>query len=226
MNAMQEISIRNRIIGILIKRSRLKAGNSQRECADLLGCSPSTFSQYERGQKGLSLPQLEALAYLFDVPLANLLNDDQAPPPDPPEDSLPIDQVMMLRRKMLAVQFRQCRHSAGLSQREMAALLGCSAGTVSHYERGQRDIPLAELEIAASRCGQDLADFMDEQIAPLSPAEQERQNLARLNELPPDVRDFVLKPTNELYFRVAILLSALKADSLRQIAETILDITY
>jgi transcriptional regulator with XRE-family HTH domain len=226
MDAAQEISIRNRIVGILIKRARLNAGKSQRECADLLGCSPSTISQYERGRKGLSLPELEALAYLFDVPIASLLDDSQAPPPDPSEAFLPIEQIMTLRRKMVAVQFRQCRHNAGLSQREMAESLGCSASTVSQYEQGKRDIPLAELEIAAMRCGQGLADFLDEETVPLSQAEQQRQALARLNELPPDVRDFVLKPTNALYFRVAMLLSALKADNLRQIAEAILEITY
>jgi transcriptional regulator with XRE-family HTH domain len=226
MDAALEISIRNKILGILVKRARLKAGKSQRECADLLGCSPSTVSQYERGRKGLSLPQLEALAFLFDVPAASLLDDNASPAADPAEEPLPMDKIMLLRRKMLAVQFRQCRHSTGLSQRQLAELLGCSAGMISQYERGKRDIPLAELEIVASQCGKNLEDFLDEQSVPLSQAEQERQALARLNELPPDVRDFVLKPTNALYFRVAMLLSALKADSLRQIAETILDITY
>jgi hypothetical protein len=50
--------------------------------------------------------------------------------------------------------------------------------------------------------------------------------VARLEELSPEVREFVLKPTNNLYLRIALLLSAMKADSLRQIAETLLDITY
>ncbi len=226
MDAAQEIAIRNKIIGILVKRARLDAGKSQRECADLLGCSPSTFSHYERGRKGLSLPQMEALAYLLDIPVSRLLDDSQSPPADPAEESLPLDQIMMLRRKILAVHFKQCRHAAGLSQRDLAEVLGCSASAVSQYERGKRDIPVAELEIVAEQCGKTLADFLDEQTMPLSQSVRERQALARLNELPPEVRDFVLNPTNSLYFRVAMLLSALKADSLRQIAETILDITY
>jgi hypothetical protein len=53
-----------------------------------------------------------------------------------------------------------------------------------------------------------------------------RETAARLHSLPPEVQDFVLNPTNALYLRVAMELSALKADSLRQIAETLLDITY
>jgi ABC-type arginine transport system ATPase subunit len=69
-------------------------------------------------------------------------------------------------------------------------------------------------------------DLIDEHVLHLSEAQQERAIAARINELPPDVRDFVLNPTNALYLRIAMLLSAMKADSLRQIAETLLDITY
>jgi transcriptional regulator with XRE-family HTH domain len=226
MEIPQATSIRSKIIGVLVKRARLKAGKSQRECAQFLGCSPFTFSQCEQGRQGLSLPQLEVLAYLFDVPAASLWDDGCAQSEEPPAEALPLAQMMLLRRKILAVQFRQSRQAAGLTQRELGQLLGRTADMISEYERGKRDIPLAELEAAAERCGRGLDDFLDEQTIPLSAAEQDRQALARLSELPPDVRDFVLNATNALYLRIAILLSSMKADSLRQIAETILDITY
>lgn len=226
MEIPQTMSIRNKIIGILVKRARLKAGKNRRECAEFLGCSPFAFSQYEQGRYGLSLPQLEALAYLFDVPVASLWDDGYAPAEKAPAEALPWGQLMLLRRKILAVQFRQCRQAAGLTQRALGQLIGRSAGIVSEYERGKRDIPLSELEIVAERCGKGLAEFLDEQTIPLSEAEKGRQMLARLGELSPDVRDFVLNPTNALYLRIAILLSSMKADSLRRIAETILDITY
>lgn len=226
MDTLQNIAIRDRIIGILVKRTRLEAGKSQRECAEFLGCSPSTFSQYEQGERGLALPQLEALAHWFEVPLDSLWNDGYVLPEEEEDEALPMEQLMQLRRKMLAVKLRKCREQANLSQREMSELLGCSTYLISQYERGARDIPLAELEVAAEQCGQSLDDFMDDETIPLGRAEQQRRMLARLEELPPDVRDFVLKPTNALYLRIAMQLSAMKADHLRQIAETLLDITY
>lgn len=226
MGAPQSIAIRNRIIGILVKRARTSAGKDQRECAEFLGCSSYAYAQYERGTQGLSLPQLEALAYYLNVPVDSLWDDAVAPAEEMQEESLPLDQILLLRRKMLAVEFRQCRQAAGLSQGEMGELLGCSAHVVSQYEHGARDLPLAELELAAERCGHSLAQFMDEETIPLAQAEQQRRLFARLEELPPDVRDFVLKPTNALYLRIAMLLSSMKADQLRQIAENLLDITY
>jgi transcriptional regulator with XRE-family HTH domain len=226
MEPSQAISIRNRIIGVLVKRARLGVNKSLRECAEFLGCSPSMFSQYEQGKKGLSLPELEALAYFLEVPATCLWDEEQAPSNAAQQEPPPIEQLLLLRRKMLAVQFRQCRQETGLSQRALGELMGCSAYTVSSYEHGKRDIPLAQLELAAEQCGWKLADLLDEETIPLSPAQRERQALGYLDEMPPEVRDFVLNPTHALYLRVAMLLSALKADSLRQIAETILDITY
>jgi transcriptional regulator with XRE-family HTH domain len=225
MDASQEISIRNKIIGITVKRARLEAGKSQRECAEFLGCSPFMFSQYERGKRGLSLPQLEALAHLFHIAPASLWDEHYESPAAEEVAPLPIAQLLLLRRKMLAVKVRQCRLAEGMPQHEMGRLLGRSAYMVSQYEQGKRDIPLAELEILAEQCSHTVADFVDEETIPLGQAEQDRQALALLNELPPDIRDFVLKPTNALYLRIALLLSSMKADSLRQIAETLLDIT-
>ena len=226
MEASQTIEIRNKIVGILVRRARSRAGKSQRECAEALGISPGMYSQCEQGRRGFSLPDLEALAYLFEVPPASLWDDEQTSASASEAGSLPLPQVLALRRKMLAIQFRQCREEAELSRREMSQLLGCSTYRVSQYEHGRRDIPLAELELVADACEQPLADFVDNETIPLGEAERQRDALARLDELPPEVRDFVLNPTNTLYLRIALLLSTMRADDLRQIAETLLDITY
>jgi len=226
MEASQNIAIRNKIIGVLVKRARVNADKSQQECADCLNCTPSAYRRYEQGKRGFSLPQLEALALLFDVPVASLWDDRYQLPEKTAVDPVPIEQVMLLRRKILAVRLRQIRQTAGLSMREMGKALDCSPYMISKYEQGAREIPMSELELATKRCGQTMAEFMDDEAIPLSPAEQRRRMLDRLDELPPDMRDFILKPTNTLYLRIAMLASNLEADQLRLIAETLLDITY
>ncbi len=226
METSQTIAIRNKIIGVLVKRARVDAGKSQQECALVLDCAPSAYRRYEQGKKGFSLPQLESLALLFDVPVASL-RDDAYPFPETTEaDPLPLDEIMLLRRKMLAVRLRQIRQDAGLSMREMGKALDCSPYMISQYEHGAREIPLAELEAATERCGLTMAEFLDADEIPLSPAEQRRQMLERLDELPPEMRSFIINPTNTLYLRIAMLASSLHADQLRKIAETLLDITY
>jgi transcriptional regulator with XRE-family HTH domain len=226
MDVSQAVDIRNEIIGTLVKRARLDAGKTQRDCAEVLGCSPSTFSYYERGHKGLALPEIEALAFFFDVPPKALLDDSQALAQDEEEEPLPLSQLMQIRQRILAVQLRQCREDAGLTQEEMADLLDISSYRVSQYESAERQIPLAELEIAAEQCGRSRQDFVDEGSLPMGRAERNRLVLARLGKLSPEVREFVLQPANLLYLRIAQLLSEMKVDSVREIAETLLDITH
>ena len=226
METSQTMAIRHKIIGILVKRARMKAGKSQQECAQFLDCTPSAYRRYEQGKRGFSLPQLESLAMLFDVPVASLWDDGYQLPEEVTVAPPSLDQIMVLRRKMLAVRLRQVRQAAGLSMREMGKALDCSPYMISKYEQGAREIPLSELELAAERCGQTMAEFLDDEAIPLSPAEQRQRMLDRLDELPPDMQDFILNPTNTLYLRIAMLASNLEADQLRQIAETLLDITY
>ena len=222
---MQAVSIRNKTIGELVRQARLKAVKSREQCADLLSCSPSEFDQCEHGQAGLSLPQLEALAYLLDVPPESLWDKGSASLEDAPEESLPLAQPMRLRTKVLGIKLRQCRRSAGLSEEEIGQLLEQPAGVVSEYELGERQIPLVELEIAAEQCSQSLAFFRDDPMIPLGRSEQGRQDLAHLAELAADIRQFVLDPENIPYLRIALLLSAMDADGLRQMAETVLSAT-
>ena len=226
MEASQSLAIRNKIIGVLVKRARTEAGRTQKECAQFLNCAPSAFRRCEQGKKGFSLPQLESLALLFDVPVASLWDDNYQLPEEREEEPVPLDQIMLLRRKMLAIRLRQIRQAAGLSMRELGKALDCSPYMISQYEQGAKEIPLAELEVAAEQCGHTMAEFLDDEAIPLSPAERRQRLLERLEALPPDMQDFVLNPTNTLYLRIAILTSALKADELRKIAETLLDITY
>lgn len=226
MAASQQIAIRNKIIGILIRRARTRSGFSQQECAQILDCSPAVFAEYEQGEQGISLPQLEALAYLLGVPLATLWDDEHGSPASAVQKPVPMGRLIALRRKMVAIEFRKCRTSAGLAPAEAAALLELTPEAIAQFENGGADIPLSALEIAAAWRGKTVEHFVDRDTVLVSQAQQEREALARLEELPADVRDFVLKPTNALYLRIAMLLSAMKADSLRQIAETLLDITY
>jgi transcriptional regulator with XRE-family HTH domain len=222
---MQEVAIRNKTIGVLVRQARLKAGRSQEACAGLLGCDASEFDRFELGQAGLSLPQLEALAYLFDVAPESLWDQTSASPEEAAEEGQSLDQLMRLRTKVLGIKLRQCRLAAGLSEEEIAQALGQPATVITEYELGKRQIPLAELEVAAEECGQPLTFFRDDPMIPLGPSIQGRQDLAELEQLPADIRQFIVDPNHALYLRIAVLVSAMDAGELRQMAEAILGAT-
>lgn len=208
--------LRNKIIGVLLRKARLKAGKSLKECAQALHCSSHLISQFETGRKAISLPQLEVLARLFNIPLRYFWEEEAI---FAEEEPLPAEQ-MVLRRKMIGVLLRQARLQAGLSQEEVAKALGCSPGRISRYEFGEMDIPLPHLEALANLFGVSISYFWPEQ------SQSEQDYLARLKEMPPEVRDFFLKPTSEFYLRAAMKLSEMPVESLREFASSLLNITY
>ncbi|MGQ9625829.1 MAG: helix-turn-helix domain-containing protein [Anaerolineae bacterium] len=217
MQSQEAMVLRNKVIGVLLRKARLKAGKSLKECAQALHCSSRVISQFEVGRKAISLPQLEVLARLFNIPLRYFWEEEAV---FAEEEPLPSEQILLLRRKMIGVLLRQARLQAGLSQEEVAKALECSPGRISRYEFGEQDIPLPHLEALANLLNVPISYFWPEQ------SQSEQDYLARLNEMPPEVRDFALKPTNESYIRAAMKLSEMPVESLREFASNLLDITY
>jgi transcriptional regulator with XRE-family HTH domain len=164
------------------------------------------------------------MAYFLSLPITYFWDEDAIP--EEKEMDRPVDEILTIRRKIIGVLLRQARLDAGKSQKQCAEALSCSAGRISQYERGQRDVPLPELEALADFLEVPIAHFLDEQASPLSREAQKGGGVETFAELPPDVRDFVSNPTNVLYLRIAMQLSTLSVDVLRQIAETLLDITF
>jgi len=225
MYTKEAMAIRSKIIGVLLRNARTRAGRSRKDCAAVLGCSTDTISQFEYGRKDITLPQLEVLAYFLGLPITYFWDKDAIPEEEEMERS--VNEIMILRHKIIGVLLRQARLDAGKSQKQCAKALSCSAGRISQYELGQKGIPLPELEALADFLDVSITHFLDEQTTPPTSREAPKgRGVETFAELPPDVRDFVSNPTNALYIRIAMKLSTLSVDILRQIAETLLDITF
>lgn len=63
------LPLRNRIVGAKLRQARLKAGQTQQDLADLLGCSASTISDYEHGRRSASVAELELIGRELTLPI-------------------------------------------------------------------------------------------------------------------------------------------------------------
>jgi hypothetical protein len=50
--------------------------------------------------------------------------------------------------------------------------------------------------------------------------------IAQFSQLPKDVREFLINPANLLYIKISMRLSNVSADTLRGLAEGLLEVTY
>lgn len=224
MQELEAAIIRKKILGVLLRNARVRAGMSIKDAAQATGFPGGAISDYEYGRRDISLPQLEVLAYVYRVPITYFWADD--PIPDDEDRDIPVEKAMELRRRIVGVLLRQARVEAGHSQKDLARILDCPSGRITSYEFGRTDIPLLELERLADFLELPLSYFLDQGIRPSGDQIAGMDELEHLAQLPEDVRKFMLQPGNLLYVRVAMQLSTLSAEAIRNVAEGLLDITY
>ena len=226
MVSPEEKLIRNRITGVLLRTARLRAQKSVDQCAAALSCDPAFIVRAEEGQDGLTLPQLESLADILDVPLMGLLGEQELPAAPPLPKPLYLRNRMNLRRKVIGVMLRQARLDSEYTLEEMAAQLGCDPDALARIELGQEPIALTDLQALAETLGLSLDAFVSESSAAPpapDPAESPPADLAHLS---PELRAFVQEPMNAAYLQIALNLSQMPAETLRQFASGLLEITY
>lgn len=225
MTEVEDLALRARILGVLLRDARLAVGKSAEDCAAMLNCRASAYADYELGLRPLSLPELEILAYFLGTPLSHFWGHELIGGDGPAGLAADAGELLTLRHRIIGAQLRAARTAAGKTKKELAAAVGIPATRLSAYEFGEKPIPIPELELLARAVGLTIDDFLDQQ-GPIAEWDATRRAIAQFTQLPPDVRDFVVEPVNESYLRLAMRLSELSVERLRGIAERILDITY
>lgn len=221
MSSEERLLLRNKILGVLMRDARLAAGTSQGDCSAFLGMPTGRFSDIERGARPISLPELEAFAYLVDVPVEHFLGDQMLE--DTREKQLPMNELLILRNRIVGALLRTARLALGRTQHQCSKKLRVPVSRISAYEHGQTAVPLTELEMLAEFLQTPLETFLDHKHNPIH--KRMRQTRA-LDHLPEDVQVFVVDPLNTDYLQTSIRLSKMPAGELRGIAEALLEITY
>ncbi|RME48284.1 MAG: transcriptional regulator [Caldilineae bacterium] len=237
--------LKRKMLGVLMRSVRNRAGLNVQETAALLGLPPETLLACEEGRQEAGLPVLEGLARLANLPVSYFWSETPFPSP---EEHAATPRAVAIRRKMVGIRLRQAREEAGRTPQQVAEFLGCPVEEVTRCEAGQADIPFSRLEALTGLLNVELNYFLNgakepsappEEVAvpeaaapatppappPPSPAEG-APPAAGLEHLPPDIQAFLQDPTNILYIKLAMRLHNLSADTLRTLAEGILDITY
>lgn len=220
---MEEQDItRAKILGVLIQDARSHAGRSIEDCATVLNISPEEFRKAESGEYVVSLPQLEVLAIYLNVPMAHFWGTHTLEEPEKQH----FNDLLALRHRIIGGLLRQARLEAGRSAEDLAEQIGVSTGQVEAYEMGAAALPYLYLEKLAKYLGVSMDYFVEDTRGPLGRHEAQQRMQQRLAELPSNVREFVTEPVNMHYLETAMRLSEMDVDRLRNIAASILDITY
>ena len=222
MTDQPTLTLRTKMLGAMLREARLKANMSLKDVATLIGSTSGAVSSYERGRKGISLPELELFAYHLDIPLEHFITGSTIHT----EQMMEFDPTTMvsLRQRMVGALLRKHRTEAKMSIRALADAAGLPSKRLSAYEHGDRSIPLPELESLVEILGQSLEEYVDRE-GPVGEWASNKQAFANLLQLPSDLREFLSTPENQSYLRAAKHISELSVEKLRALAESLLDLT-
>jgi transcriptional regulator with XRE-family HTH domain len=225
-SAQELLTVRKRILGVLLRDARVTSGHSLEETADLLGISTADYSRFESGEHTPTLPELEVLAYFFNIPIKHFWGTQTLT--ETQEDrniKERVPELKMLRQKVIGAQIHQLRDKAGVTQADVAQKANLSVGQIELVERGMLELPVTVLEQVASAVHASLDDLIDGH-GTVGNWLQAQDQFDAFAELPPEIRAFIIRPINRSYLELAVRLSNMKVDQLRGIAESILEITY
>jgi transcriptional regulator with XRE-family HTH domain len=225
-SAQELLVVRKRILGVLLRDAREASGHSPEDLSDLLGIPVDEYKRFEMGDHSPTLPQLEVLAYYFNIPIkhfwgANTLAESQK------ERNIKerVAELTVLRQKVIGARLRQLREQAGLTPVDVANRAGLSTHQIDFIERGQLPVPVTLLERVANAVNSNVDDLMDGH-GTVGNWLVAQEQFDEFSALPPELRTFIVRPINRSYLELAIRLSNMKVDQLRTIAESILEITY
>ena len=166
------------------------------------------------------------LAYALDVPLSYFWGDTVLSEQHPPQHrALPAAEMLALRQRIVGALLRQARQKARLEPAALAESAGLTPAQLTTFELGQAPVPLPELEALSARLGVPVEHFLEAQ-GPLGEWDSNQRAFERFQRLPPELREFVSRPLNEDFLRLAQRLSQLPTGELRGIAASLLEITF
>lgn len=223
-NSQKLQNIRAKKLGILLQDARVTRHMEPSDCAAILNISTEAYAKFETGTISPSLPQIEILAFFLDIPIAHfwqsqLIENELAF--DPGET---LEQLLLVRNKIIGTNIRITRQDHALELSEVAEMINIPIEKLISFESGKEPIPLPHLESIASLLDIRLETLISREGA-IGNWYRNRIIAEKLGELPDEMVEFVSKPINEPYLRLALHLSDMEVQKLRTIAEGLLEIT-
>jgi transcriptional regulator with XRE-family HTH domain len=217
----QTTQLRTKMLGAVVRQARTAAGRTLKETAALIGVSSAILASYERGARGISLPELELLGYALQAPLHRFLrptrNETVKPEVNPAV-------LISLRQHYIGAMIRSRRTEVEMSLRDLSKFTGVPGARLSSYEQGERPIPVAELEAISTALNRDLGFFQDAR-GPVGEWQATQEAFEAFLKMPADLRDFIGSTENEPYLRMAQRLSDIPVEKVRSLGEGFLEIT-
>lgn len=215
--------LRAKMIGVLLRDARLNAERTIEDCAFLLRISPQEMEAWEFGDATPSLPQIELLAYYLGVPVSHFWGMETLEAKHGRHVDIQTEYTA-LRNRMIGALLHQAREEGNLTLEALSEASAVPVEQIRSYEMGETPIPMHELSVFSGLVKKNTNYFL-ESSGHIGELLATREEWKHFNALPEEKRRFAANPRNVGFIEIAIMLSKMPVDNLREVGASILDIT-
>lgn len=206
-------------LGKNLQAARESSGKTIREISSIIGISSSRLKNYENGKYIPSIPEIEAMSFLYRIPTSVILSDDLEKYIHSPE-SEQIKKLIEIRQKIIGTSIHLARESQGITLKKLSKSTGIPSSRLKRYAEGSSQIPIDDVQKLANQLNISFNDLFDES-SPLGKwQDKEDKNIAFEN-LPEEIKDFLADIRNLKFIKVAINLSKVGTDNFSNLAESL-----
>lgn len=227
----QLYSLQAKKTGIKLTMARQKSGLSVEDLAQKVGLDARELRRMEQGLTSLSLPQLQNLASILDFPIADIVNPQALAQPSGELNSQDFQRLEKIRDRILGLQIKQNRQKNNLSIDQLSLACNIAPNELEQFETGTSPIPYQILNKISEVLGLSYQPVpVSEPALKTEPVQQETApsitvSTPEFPDLTPELREFISKSVNIPYLELAMKLSKMDAMRLRDVAESLLEIT-
>ncbi len=224
-------SIKMKKMGMKLAMTRQNSGYTLVDLSRETGIDTVALAAFEQGASNPSLPQLESLATTFGRSIDELISEIPLEIKKKSFDTIGLLRREKLHDRMIGLQVKKHRLDQHVSIETLALACGITRSEMEAYESGLSSIPFLVLVAICHELGISYEMFISSKPAAISETnkaeepQQQVQSQYPVLDLPEELQEFISKPVNLPFVELAQKMSEMDAKKLRQIAESILEIT-
>jgi transcriptional regulator with XRE-family HTH domain len=203
-----------------LRIAREASGKTVPECSRLLGISTSRLRNYESGRLVPSLPEIESLSFIYNVPLPALLDPQLLSRYIHNPDAGQLKQLLLIRQEIIATRIQLAREKSGKTINEIAKAVSIPSSRFKKYENSEIAIPLNDLTHIADAIDLDLGELLDRE-SPIGSWQVNQEDAYKFNQLSGESRAFALADDNQPFIAFTQKLKALGLDNFERLSESI-----
>ena len=203
-----------------ISAAREVSGISIKEASQLLGIPSSRLRNYESGKYIPSLPEMEALSFLYHIPVTALFHEEMVDRYLFSPEGEQIQHLIQIRQQIIGTRLRLTREAADASLKHISRITSIPTSRIKRYEEGASPISFDDLEKLTTVFELDIRDFFDLD-SPLGEWQNLQEQKIIFEDLPKDIRAFVTNADNRGYLDIAKNLSTIGKEALLDLSKSL-----